>query len=543
MDAVTEHAGPSADPGMPNPNLAARMIAVARRHPARDAIISWRSGRRRRLTFDALARDVAAVAAGLRARGIAPGDSVLLFVPMSIELYVVLLAVHHLGACAVFVDAWAGRSRLDQAVRAARPRAFIGSPRAHLLRVASPALRAIRRAIVVGGPWPLARIAEPGAAREPETVDRDAAALVTFTTGSTGTPKAAVRSHGFLWAQHLALQGHLRLRPEDIDLPTLPVFVLNNLAVGCTTVLPDFNPRRPADIDPATIMGQIEAERVSTTSGSPAFYERLAAWCRDGRRTLPFRALFTGGAPVLPPLARLLLETVTGDVHVVYGSTEAEPISGIEGRDLLAGVERGGDGLCVGAPVASIRMRLVRPWDEPIALGPAGWREWEVAAGQVGEIVVNGDHVLPEYAGDPQANRAHKIRDGSMTWHRTGDAGRLDREGRLWLMGRVKRRVVRLGETWWGLPAEVRALQVEGVRHAAYLGLPDPRLGQRAVLCVETGGGRLDAAVRERLVTAVAPHPVDRLWALAEIPRDPRHRSKTDADALVRELERRPGRS
>jgi len=103
---------------------------------------------------------------------------VLLFVPMSIELYVVLLAVHHLGACAVFVDAWAGRSRLDQAVRAARPRAFIGSPRAHLLRVASPALRAIPRAIVVGGPWPLARIAEPGAALEDALVlARELAAL------------------------------------------------------------------------------------------------------------------------------------------------------------------------------------------------------------------------------------------------------------------------------------------------------------------------------------------------------------------------------
>jgi acyl-coenzyme A synthetase/AMP-(fatty) acid ligase len=538
MDAVTEHARRSADPGTPNPNLAARMIAVARRHPARDAIITGRSGCRRRLTFDALARDVAEVAAGLRARGVAPGDSVLLFVPMSVDLYVLLLAIHHLGACAVFVDAWAGRSRLDQAVRAARPRAFIGTPRAHLLRVLSPALRAIPRAIVVGGPWPLARIAVRGAEPDPEPVDRDAPALVTFTTGSTGTPKAAVRSHGFLWAQHVALQDHLQLRPEDIDLPTLPVFVLNNLAVGCTTVLPDFDPRRPADIDPARIMDQIEAERVTTTSGSPAFYERLATWCRAGRRTLPFRALFTGGAPVLPPLVRLLLETVAGDVHVVYGGTEAEPISGINARDLLAGTERGGEGLCVGNPVAGIRMRLVRPWDAPIALGADGWRDWDVAAGEVGEIVVSGDHVLPEYAGDPEANRAHKIRDGSTTWHRTGDAGRLDPEGRLWLMGRVKRRVLRLGETWWGLPAEVRALEVEGVRHAAYLGLPDAGMGQRAVLCVETDGGRLATEARERLVAAVAPHPVDELRALAEIPRDPRHRSKTDTDALVREIER-----
>src|SRR5207253_1171053 len=101
-------------------------------------------------------------------------------------------------------------------------------------------------------------------------------------------------------------------------MPTLPVFALNNLAVGCTTVIPDFDPRRPGDIDPATIHRQIIAERVTTTSGSPAFYEKLATWCRARQQPLELRALFTGGAPVLPPLARLLTNTVTGQAHVVY---------------------------------------------------------------------------------------------------------------------------------------------------------------------------------------------------------------------------------
>src|SRR5262249_39755270 len=152
--------------------------------------------------------------------------------------------------------------------------------------------RAIPRAIVVGGPWPLARLARSDRARAAHPVAASDAALVTFTTGSTGTPKAAVRSHAFLWAQHLALQDHLRLPQDDVDLPTLPGFVLNNLAVGCTTVLPDFDPRRPADIDPAAIHRQMTAERVTTTGGSPAFYERLATWCRAQGQRLPLRALF-----------------------------------------------------------------------------------------------------------------------------------------------------------------------------------------------------------------------------------------------------------
>jgi acyl-CoA synthetase (AMP-forming)/AMP-acid ligase II len=236
-----------------------------------------------------------------------------------------------------------------------------------------------------------------------------------------------------------------------------------------------------------------------------------------------------------------LSETVTGEVHVGYGSSEAEPISGIAATEFLACMERGDEGLCVGKPVERIRLRLVRPCAAPIELGAGGWPSWDVPPGEVGEIVVSGDHVLSGYAFDAGAERTNKIRDGACVWHRTGDAGRTDAEGRLWLMGRIGRRVVREGVTWWGLPAEVRALAVEGVRHAAYLGRPDPRLGERAVLCVETGSNSLGDALRERLLAAVAPHPVDELEAFAHLPRDPRHQSKTDIDALVRELERRGG--
>jgi len=90
---------------------------------------------------------------------------------------------------------------------------------------------------------------------------------------------------------------------------------------------------------------------------------------------------------------------------------------------------------------------------------------------------------------------------------------------------------------WWSTPAEVRALSVEGVRHAAYLGRPDPALGQRAVLCVEVPGGRLTEEASGRLRAALSPIPVDEIHALEHIPRDPRHRSKTDVGALSRVIE------
>jgi acyl-CoA synthetase (AMP-forming)/AMP-acid ligase II len=522
-----------------NPNIAARLGDRAGMHPEREAIVEGSGASARRLTFGALDRRVRALAAGLADRGIGPGDAVLLFIPMSADLYVALLACLHRGATAVFVDAWADRRRLDAAVRIANPRAFIGTPRAHLLRVVSPAVRRIPVALAAGRRLlPLHRHERPDAAGDAVRVDGAAPALVTFTTGSTGTPKAAARSHDFLWAQHLALAGHLRPAEGDIDMPTLPVFVLNNLASGIPSVLPDFDPRRPADIDPARIHRQLLDERVTTSSGSPAFYERLARWCADTGRRIPLRQLFTGGAPVLHPLARLLDAVVDGAPHVVYGSSEAEPIAGIGARGMLAAHEAAREdadhagGLCVGRPVPQIAVKLLRPHDGPIALGEGGWGAWEVGPGLVGEIAVAGAHVLAGYLNDPESERQNKVRDGGRVWHRTGDAAWMDEDGRLWLMGRVKERVQRAGRTWWGGAAESRVLEVAEVRHAAYIGVPDPELGQRAVLCVETPSGHLTAVGREALVSALGPYPADEIRFLPRIPRDPRHASKTDAGAL-----------
>jgi len=514
-----------------NASIAARLAERAAVIPSRAAIIDGRRGTR--LGFGALAEAVAALAAGLEARGLAAGDRVLLFVPMSSDLYVALLAVLHLGAVAVFVDAWAGRARLDAAIGAARPKAFIGTAQSHLLRIVSPALRGVPIALVAhSAGFPLERLLRRDHARPAAPLAADTPALVTFTTGSTGRPKAAARTHGFLWAQHEALARELAPREGDIDMPTLPVFVLNNLAAGVTSVLPDFDPRRPADIDPARVHAQMTREGVTTTSGSPAFYERLAEWCEARGERLRVRALFTGGAPVLPPLARRLAAVTDGEVHVVYGSTEAEPIASIEARPMeQAMVDGRSPGLCVGTPTSGLAVRLVRPHDGPIVLGAAGWDEWDMPYGEVGEVLVSGAHVLTGYLDDPDSDRAQKVRDADRVWHRTGDGAWLDSEGRLWLMGRVRHRVRRAGMTWWGTDAEVRALRVSGVRHAAYLGLPDERLGERSVLCVETARRGMDEDMRRDLREALGEIPADELRSL-EIPRDPRHASKTDLERL-----------
>ena len=539
--------GRAADPTRPlrepnfraeaNPNVAARLTERAAIDPDRIAIVQYRRRRALRITFGELAGRVAALGAGLRASGLSVGDRVLVFVPMSIDLYALLLGCFHIGATAVFMDAWADRRRLDAAVRVAQPKLFVGTPRAQLLRLLSPAVRRIPEQWVAGRGWlGLPRYERRESADPPIVVQPDDPALITFTTGSTGRPKAAARSHGFLWAQHRALADHLRLRPNEVDMPTLPVFVLNNLALGIPSVLPDFDPRHPARIDAEQIVGQMRTEGVTTSSGSPAFYERLASWSEAQHYPLPLRALWTGGAPVPPSLARRLSRTIEGGTaHVVYGSTEAEPIAGITAAEMLeAAAAPEARGICVGRPVPDLALRLIRPHDGPVELGADGWVSWEVGAGEVGEVVVAGAHVLGEYYDAPEETRLHKIRDRARVWHRTGDAARIDPTGRLWLMGRIRERITRVGETWWGTPVELAVLAVPGITHAAYLGIPDPELGERAVLFVEAASGVLDAAALERVRAAAHPAPVDEVRVLRRIPRDPRHASKTDAASLRR---------
>lgn len=494
-------------------NIAGRLADLGRTQPTRVALVDESGGRLRRLSYEELAGRVAALAGGLAARGLEPGDRVLLLLPMSVELYVALLACSHLGAAAVFLDAWSDRRRLEECVRRARPRAFLGIAAAQALRLLSPALNRVSLHLPVGPLLPLERL-ERRAGGPPTEVDPRTAALVTFTTGTTGAPKAAARSHAFLWAQHRALARHLEPLPEDVDMPVLPIFVLNNLASGITTVLPRFDPRRPARFDPVGVRGAMDREGVTTASGSPAFFDRIAG---AGLR-LPLRSLFVGGAPVLPPQARRLQEATDGTVHVVYGSTEAEPISGLPVPELL---EARGEGLCVGRPVPEVVARL-----GPVEDGPRD-TPGSVGVDEVGEVLVAGEHVLAGYLDDPEEDRRFKIREEGRTWHRTGDAARWDEAGRLWLMGRVSGRVRRAGATWWEMPAVVRAVGLPGVTHAALMAEPDPLLGQRAVLVLECPRGRPPEVPD-------LGQPVDEVRVLAEIPRDARHRSRTDLAALRR---------
>jgi acyl-CoA synthetase (AMP-forming)/AMP-acid ligase II len=519
-------------------NIAELLRIQAQARPDSAAIIDGRRGRERVITFAQLDSNSARAATLLQQSGLKPGDAVFVLLPMSAELYMAILALFRLNMVAMFVDPSAGVKHLEESCALNPPQGLIAGPKAHLLRLVSPALRKIPVKFVVGMPLPGCarwwrfdglRPSDEIAAAAPETP-----ALLTFTSGSTGQPKAAVRTHGLLAAQHQALKSTLNQTPGEIDLTTMPIVLLANLAAGVTSLIPDADLRRPGEIQPGPVIAQIQEHHVQTSVAAPAFFERLIAECARLGITLPsLRRISSGGAPVFPRLlGQLGIMAPAAEIVAVYGSTEAEPIAHIASREMSAADIQsmlGGQGLLAGRPVDEILLRVMRDqWGK--SLGP--YSEPEFAAqcletGKPGEIVVSGSHVLPGYL-DGRGDSETKFRVDGTVWHRTGDAGYLDDQGRLWLLGRCVAQINDEYGTLYPFAAECAVYQFPEVRRAAVL----VHEGQRA-LALETPQGARGVdlhAIRKILSWA----HLEKLYLLEEIPVDRRHNSKVDYVRLKR---------
>ncbi len=518
-------------------NIILKIINDARKHPDKIALIITRKvnvfrKKTTRYTYRQIVDDVKRTALNLTAQGFNKGDRIIVFVPMSYELYIIVMAILYIGAVAVFMDAWANRKRLADACIVAEPNGFIGIWKAHILRIV-PEIRKIPHILFTS------QIVKPasendaheikGMNHEPRGPEDEA--LVTLTTGTTGLPKGAKRTHGILWEQFLILGDHLKLKKDDIDLTALPVFILNNLGLGITSILPLFNPAKPADFNPAHIAEQISDYRITTSMGSPSFYEKLADYAIQRKINLPLRKIFTGGAPVFRPLAeKLALAFPETDIDIVYGCTEAEPISHIPLRQTLKYAPD--QGIPVGKKVHDIEVRVIRASDDPVSIRKnETLNSYLVKKGDVGEIIIFGPHVLKEYIGAKDSFIKSKIVDGKKIWHRTGDAGRIDNDGNIFLMGRVKYRFKVGGKEYFPIPFEQRLRTLAEVTFAAVI-----QINERVYAVVESSvtGGKSRGLTAEihQLLSEIMPVEV---IITKKMPRDLRHISKIDYEK-VKEL-------
>ncbi|MBM7067430.1 AMP-binding protein [Actibacterium sp. 188UL27-1] len=469
------------------------LVSFARavdRYGERTAIIE---GTGDHVTFAELDRRAKALAAGWAARGLGHGDRVLIAMPVGADLYAALAALWSVGAVAVLPEPAMGLSGLRHAVRVGGIKGLCAAGPYRWLRLLLPDL------------WTKPTFAPGQAQRGPVDARPGAGgdlALISFTSGSTGLPKAIPRSHDFLMAQQRAVVPLLDSDGPEVDLVAFPVFVLINLAAGRTSVLPNWPMRRMDRVTPDSLIGWIRAQDVTRALLPPALCETAA------QADLPsdLTTIFTGGGPVFPDLVQRL-QARCPDLRIVsvYGSTEAEPIAELEASTVTDADRQAmtkGHGLLAGAPVSTVQVRIID-----------------------GEIVVAGPHVNDGYL-DPTQDRETKIRERATIWHRTGDAGRLDDQGRLWLLGRTGAVVRTDRGPLHPFAVETAARLWPGVRRAALSashGAP--------VLVLEGDGIDLQACHGR-----AAAFGLTDIRIIAAIPLDRRHRSKVDYPALAKRI-------
>jgi acyl-CoA synthetase (AMP-forming)/AMP-acid ligase II len=502
------------------------------------------------LSFAELDAEVDAWSRRLASAGVRQGDRTLVMVKQGLPLIASAFALFRIGAVPVIIDPGMGLKSFLACVKQSRPQAMIGIP---LAQLASRMFRGAFRSVVIRIPASsslTARVSPEvcSACTDAQrsilnfqlahTAPTDLAAIL-FTSGSTGTPKGVCYEHGMFEAQVRLIADTYAIQPGEIDLPMLPIFALFNPALGMTTIVPEIDPRRPAEVDPEKIVQAIQQENVTNSFGSPTLWRKIGDHCLARKITLPnLRRVLCAGAPV----PAILWESSrawmpNGRLHSPYGATEALPVSSVSSDEILR-LRR--MGACVGKPVAPNRVKIIAISDTPIAtLNDTR----ELPLGQIGEIIVSGPTVTKLYDSAPEATTAAKIAVSSSQlppWHRMGDCGYLDDQGRLWFCGRKVERVETRAGTLFTEPCEQVFRAHARVARCALIGLGDSRGQQQPALVVELVGSshrdrqqlatELRALGKANAVTA----SITRFYFRPKLPVDVRHNAKIHRLTLAR---------
>ena len=540
-------------------NIASFVIERARENPHAPAL-SYPAGRKRdgtthyvHYSYRQLDLESDRIARGLDALGIGRGVRTVLLVRPSLEFFALTLALFRLGAVPIVVDPGIGLRNLKQCLDQAEPEAFIGAPAAHAARVVLGwGRRTIRSNLTVGRRWfwggaTLAQLQRTPLAAEPEPVadtQPDEIAAILFTSGSTGLPKGVVYRHENFAAQVEAIRDLAAIEPGEVDLPTFPLFALFDPAFGMRAVIPEMDPTRPAEVDPRRIAEAVKEFGVTNMFASPALLDTVGRYgAQHGTRLPTLKRVISAGAPVPADVMRRFLSMLPAGAEILtpYGATECLPVACISSRQVLestATATDAGAGVCVGAPVPSIEVRIIRIDDAPIEQ----WKdELMLGPGEIGEITVRGPQATRAYYNHPDATALAKIpdSDGSL-WHRMGDVGYLDDDGLLWFCGRKLHRVQTADGVRYTIPCEAIFNTHRAVRRTALVGVSQGEY-TAPVLCVErlTGAEALsDATLIAELLEIGAAHAhtrcIRQLLIHPRFPVDARHNAKIGREQLSR---------
>ena len=491
----------------PFTNIAAHLPVMARLQPETTALFcpvgrnADGSTRYTRTSFRQLDAESDRIVHALETLGIVRGVRTVLMVPPSEEFFALTFALFKVGAIPILIDPGMGIRNLKTCIAEAEPTAFIGIPKAHLARLLLGwGKTSVKILLTVGalrfwGGTTLARLLAASPVDRPyamaDTASAETAAIL-FTSGSTGVPKGAVYSHGNFSAQVAALRELYTIQPGEIDLPTFPLFALFAPALGMTSVLPEMDFTRPAQVDPKKIITAIQTFRITSMFGSPALINRVSLYGREHGVKLPsLQRVISAGAPVPATVLERFTSMLESGAQIFtpYGATEALPVCSIGSAEILGetrALTEQGRGVCIGRPIAGIQLEIIAISDEPI---PRWDDSLKVVTGAIGEITVKGAQVTSSYHNRPDSTALAKIVDprGGF-FHRMGDLGYRDAGGRIWFCGRKSHRVETSAGLLFTIPCEGIFNTHPQVFRTALVGI-GPAASQRPVLCVELEKG------------------------------------------------------
>ncbi len=437
--------------------LFAAVLATAARFPQQPAVLAEDQS----LTYQQLVHSVAALASGLAELGVQRGERVALLLPNCPQFVISYLAITALGAVAVPVHCQLSVAEAAYILNHAQVQALISlaqfDPIIAQLRQEVPGLANL----LISGQSALDDAANlehlisahGDRADLADAAQRDGAAVLIYTSGTTGRPKGAVLSHGNLLANARSCLELIRVTEQDRFLAVLPLFhsfgatvcMILPLLAGAGIVL-------QSAFAPLPVLEALTAHRITIFAGVPSMFAVLIG-CRTTQEydLAALRLCSSGGAPL--PVEVLAGFGQSYGVSLVegYGPTEASPVVSVNPPQ---GVQKPGS---VGLPLPGVQVRVV---DE------AGR---DLPTGQVGEIIVAGDNVMQGYWQDPAAT-TETIRGG---WLYTGDLGKLDGDGYLYIVDRKKDMIIVGGANVYPREVEAVIVQMAQVAEVAVVGVPD----------------------------------------------------------------------
>jgi malonyl-CoA/methylmalonyl-CoA synthetase len=456
------------------------------------------------MSYGALVEESGRFAAALRSCGVEPGDRVAVQIDKSPEAVLLYLACLRLGAVYVPINVANTATEVAYFLSDAQPRLAIVRPEDRLTLEAAAHAAGVQHLETLGrgtGSW-LDRVHSCVAPRNlPDPGGKDAAAAIVYTSGTTGRSKGAVLTRGNLAANAAVLSDAWRFTAEDVLLHALPLFHVHGLFAAINTVLaagaslvllPKF--------DAAAVLAGLP--NVSVYMGVPTHYTRLLQEPQlDRHAARNVRLFVSGSAPLLAETHAEFLRRTGHAILERYGMTEtlmntSNPYDGVR----IPG--------SVGPPLAgvSVRCRLADGTDAGV--------------GDIGALEIRGANVFAGYWRDPEKTRAEFTADG---WFKTGDLGRFDGDGYLYIVGRAKDLVITGGYNVYPKEVEAELDGVPGVLESAVFGLPHPDFGEAVTAAVVPGPGLAPSAaeILEAVKARLAGYKIPkRILFVDELPRN-----------------------